>query len=263
LFYGFLSGPEDAPKTFRGKAVTSKLQKARHIIAGFEFDVTNRFQINVEGYIKKFDQLTNINRDKLYPNTDEYKDKPAYQREDYIIEDGVAKGIDFTFKYEKQSLYLWATYSLGYVSRYDGIRNYNPHYDRRHNVNIVGTYAFGKKHNWEFDCRWNLGSGFPFTQTQGFYEKILFENINSSYTEQNGQLGVIYGQLNLGRLPWYHRLDMSIKKKWEFSKNNVLETTLGVTNVYDRNNLFYFDRISYAKKYQLPFLPSFGITMTF
>jgi hypothetical protein len=76
-------------------------------------------------------------------------------------------------------------------------------------------------------------------------------------------LGVIYGQLNLGRLPWYHRLDMSIKKKWEFSKNNVLETTLGVTNVYDRNNLFYFDRISYAKKYQLPFLPSFGITMTF
>ena len=263
LFYGFLSGPEDAPKTFRGKPVTSKLQKARHIITGFEFDVTNRFQINVEGYIKQFDQLTNINRDKLYPNTDEYKDKPAYQREDYIIEDGVAKGIDFTFKYEKQNLYLWATYSLGYVSRYDGIRNYNPHYDRRHNVNIVGTYAFGKKHNWEFDCRWNLGSGFPFTQTQGFYEKILFENINSSYTEQNGQLGVIYGQLNLGRLPWYHRLDMSIKKKWEFSKNNVLETTLGVTNVYDRNNLFYFDRISYAKKYQLPFLPSFGITMTF
>jgi hypothetical protein len=149
------------------------------------------------------------------------------------------------------------------VSRYDGIRNYNPHYDRRHNVNIVGTYAFGKKHNWEFDCRWNLGSGFPFTQTQGFYEKILFENINSSYTEQNGQLGVIYGQLNLGRLPWYHRLDISMKKKWEFSKNNILETTLGVTNVYDRNNLFYFDRISYAKKYQLPFLPSFGITMTF
>ena len=24
----------------------------------------------------------------------------------------------------------------------------------------------------EIDARWNLGSGFPFTQTQGYYENI-------------------------------------------------------------------------------------------
>ncbi len=263
LFYGFLSGPEDAPDNFDGKAVDSRLQKARHLIGGIEIDFAKHWQINIESYLKKFDQLTNINRDKIYPNTDEFKNKPAYQRENYIIETGSAYGFDVALKYEFKKVYLWATYSLGYVNRYDGIREYHPHFDRRHNVNLVGTYNFGKKGSWEIDGRWNLGSGFPFTQTQGFYEKIAFEEINGSITNQNGELGVIYGEVNQGRLPWYHRFDLSVKKKWEITKNNTLEANLGATNIYNRDNLFYFDRITYTKKYQLPFLPSFGVSLTF
>lgn len=263
LFYGFLSGPENLPESFRGKTINSSLQKARHLVAGFEFDVFKHMTLNLEGYIKQFNQLTNINRDKIYEDSEQNQDKPGYQREDYIVEDGVAKGVDFTLKYEHKNLYVWTTYSLGYVNRRDEIREYLPHYDRRHNANIVVSYAFGKDKTWELNSRWNLGSGFPFTQTQGFYEKVKFNNIYDQYTQSSGGLGIIYSSLNGGRLPWFHRLDISVKKQWKLNENSRLEANLGATNIYNRDNLFYFDRLTNSKRYQLPFLPSLGVNLTF
>ncbi|MGI8893391.1 MAG: TonB-dependent receptor, partial [Bacteroidia bacterium] len=66
LFYGFLSGPDNLPAKFDGENVDSKLQKARHAIAGFEVDLPYHFSLNIEGYIKEFTQLTNLNRDKIF-----------------------------------------------------------------------------------------------------------------------------------------------------------------------------------------------------
>jgi hypothetical protein len=263
LFYGFLSGPDDLPDQFDGKDVTSALQKARHLVTGLEIDFLSHWQINIEPYVKLFNQLTNINRDKIYEDNKDNANKPDFQKKDFIIERGLAKGIDLALKYDYKKIYFWATYSLAYVDRFDGIRTYYPHYDRRHNINLITSYTFGKKETWEFDVRWNFGSGFPFTQTQGFYEKIIFENINQDYTNANGNLSILYGELNGGRLPYYHRLDMTIKKKWNLSKYSVLEANAGATNIYNRENIFYFNRVTYARKNQLPFLPTVGISCTF
>ncbi|MFO7617080.1 MAG: TonB-dependent receptor [Bacteroidales bacterium] len=264
LFYGFLSGPENLQKEFDGKKVTTRLQKSNHLIAGFEFDITNRLNLNVETYIKDNTQLTNINRNKLYDDTGDNQDKPEYLRKDFIIETGRAYGIDFLLKYDFKRIYFWGTYSLGWVTRYDGVIEYAPHFDRRHNVNLVTSYTFGKDLSWEASARWNLGSGFPFTQTQGFYEKIPFyDGINTDYTRVNGELGIVYGPLNQGRLPYYHRLDANIKKTIATGGDSVLEITFSVTNVYDRKNIFYFDRIRYERVNQLPIMPSIGLNWTF
>jgi len=264
LFYGFLSGPENLQKEFDGKTINSKLQKSNHAILGFEFDLTQRLNLNVETYIKDNTQLTNINRNKLYDDTGENQDKPEYLRKDFIIETGKAYGIDFLLKYDFKRIYFWGTYSLGWVTRYDGVINYPPHFDRRHNINIVGSYTFGKDLTWEFSTRWNLGSGFPFTQTQGFYEKIPFsDGINTDYTTVNGELGIVYGPLNQGRLPYYHRLDINIKKLIPTGGDSELEITFGITNVYNRKNIFYFDRIRYERVDQLPIMPSIGMNWTF
>ena len=264
LFYGFLSGPEDLQKEFDGNKVNTKLQKSNHAILGFELDITNRLNLNVEGYIKDNTQLTNINRNKLYDDTGENQDKPAYLRKDFIIETGQAYGVDFLLKYDYKRLYFWGVYSLGWVTRYDGIIQYPPHFDRRHNVNLVVSYTFGEDLNWEFSTRWNLGSGFPFTQTQGFYEKIPFhDGINTDYTTANGELGIVYGPLNQGRLPYYHRLDMNLKRSFVLGDYANIDVTLSVTNVYNRNNIFYFDRIRYERVDQLPFMPTLGVSLTF
>ncbi|HPE86612.1 MAG: TonB-dependent receptor [Bacteroidales bacterium] len=264
LFYGFLSGPDNLPETFLGEDLTHKLQKANHLIIGMEYDLTYTLTLNVEGYYKDFTQLTNLNRNKVYDDIQQNYDKPDYLKKDFIIEKGDAYGVDFTLKYDYKRIYLWMVYSHGYVTRTDEILKYYPHYDRRHNVNLLGTYTTGQDLSWEFSARWNFGSGFPFTLTQGFYEQILFTNgIFENYLTTNGDLAVIYADLNTGRLPYYHRFDVTIKKSWEIGRTTKIEATAGVTNVYNRENIFYIDRITNDRINQLPILPSAGINIAF
>lgn len=264
LFFGFLSGPDNLPRTFDGEPVTSKLQKSRHAIGGIELDFGKFFEFNFETYIKDFNQLTNINRDKIFEDITAFEDKPDFLKKDFIVERGQAYGFDFRLKYDRKRFYAWATYSWTYVDRFDGIRTYNPSFDRRHNVNLVTTYNFGETGNWELSGRWNFGSGFPFTQTQGFYPDVNFGGgVNTDYLSQNGNLGINYAEFNQGRLPTYHRLDVSVRHTVALSDRSDLDLNFSVSNFYNRENIFYFDRVRFARVNQLPILPSFGMTLTF
>ena len=219
LFYGFLSGIDNLPRTFDGKEVTSYLQKAYHAIAGVEFDIANNMTVNVEGYWKNFNQLTNINRNTIYTDSPDNADIPDLLKKDFTVETGDAYGADISLKYEDKHWYVWAVYALGFVTRnYEKViedeavmTQYMPHFDRRHNVNLIVTYTAGAKRQWEFSGRWNFGSGFPFTQIQGYYEYFSFsDGINFDYTTTNGEIGVLYGDLNAGRLPTYLRFDIDM-----------------------------------------------------
>ncbi|HIG32377.1 MAG TPA: TonB-dependent receptor [Flavobacteriales bacterium] len=253
LFSGIISSPEEIPDQVDGTPYQKKFQKARHLIAGVEYDISRKVDFQLEGYIKDFTQLTNINRNMI-SNTDD----------EFIIESGIAKGVDALVKFKSKKLYIWAVYSLGFITRNDGNRTYHPHFDRRHNVNFVTSYKFGKNESWKADMRWNLGSGFPFTQTQGFYENLTFaDGINTDYTSANGELGIKYAELNEGRLPYYHRLDASISKSIKLNKSSILDMTFSVTNAYNRENIFYFNRVKYERVDQLPIMPSFGASITF
>jgi hypothetical protein len=267
LFYGFLSGPDDLPSSYTAengqtKSVNSKLQKANHYVAGFEFDLFKHIDLNIEAYLKDFKQLTNLNPYKIYDETQ--TDKPELLRHDFIIETGKAKGIDFTLKYDHKHFYFWFVYSYASVTHWDGVQTYRTHYDRTHNLNMVGSYTFGKTLAWEADVRWNLGSGFPFKPTGGFYEDLNFQQgINTNYTTTNGDLNYFFDNSQTKELPWYHRLDVNIKRSFTFKRNIKLEVAAGATNVYSRANVFYFDRIQYKRVNQLPILPTVSIIMTF
>jgi hypothetical protein len=271
LFYGFLSGPSDIPSSYVDEkgvthSVDNGLQKAWHAIFGFEWDVMKNLELNVEGYLKDFTQLTNLNRNKLFEDDAAHASYPDAQKKDFIIETGKAYGVDFEAKYKYKHLYFWAVYSLGYVTRWDGTETYRPHFDRRHNINLVASYKFGKNDDrtWEFDARLNFGSGFPFTPTQGFYQNQTFGNgINSNYTGTQGSLGTLYGTYNSAQLPIYSRLDINLKKTIEISDRSMLELTVGATNVLNRDNIFYVDRITSQKVYQLPIMPTVSVGWTF
>jgi hypothetical protein len=255
LFVGFLAGPDE--RVFENDGVTPtkhRLQKSIHGVGGFEIDVTDNFELNVEGYYKDFTQLLALNRSKLQANDP-----------NYVTETGKAYGLDVSVKIEAKRAYLWGAYSLGFVTRDDGEQVYPPVFDRRHNLNLVGTYQMGKKKEWEWGARWNFGSGFPFTQTQGFYTAFNFgEGLGTDVYGGNGDLGIIYDDArNGGRLPYYHRFDASLKRTFKFSKYSNLEVTASCTNVYDRPNIFYFDRVRYERVNQLPILPSLSATFQF
>lgn len=264
LFYGFLSGPDNLPSEFNGEEISDKLQKAWHAIMGAEFDLARNLTMNVEAYYKKFTQLTNINRNKIFEDTPTFVNEPDELKKDYIIETGDAKGFDVSIKYDPGRFYFWGVYSLTYVDRFDGKYTYSPHFDRRHNVNLVASVTLGPGRNWELSTRWNFGSGFPFTKSQGYFEKIVFpDGVYSDPTSISGDLGIVYGELNTGRLPYYHRLDFNIKRKFELSSYTVLELNAGATNLYNRKNVFYFDRINFERVDQLPFMYSLGATLSF
>jgi hypothetical protein len=269
LFYGFLAAPEETQDEFvtpdnETKMVKNSLQRALHYVAGTEFDLTEAININFEGYYRDFRQITNINRNKIFPDDSDNQDQPEILRKDFLIEMGRAYGADVVLKYESKRQYIYMVYSLMKVDRWDGLKWYAPVFDRRHNINLVATQKFGKDRNWELSGRWNLGSGLPFTQTQGYYQPNLVSGgISTDYVNANpNELGIQFAELNGGRLPYYHRLDMNLKYIQKGEKVN-WEWNAGATNCYNRENVFYIDRITAKRTNQLPLMFNMGVELSF
>lgn len=272
LFYGFLSSPESLPESFDGEEVDTKLQKARHIVGGIEYDLNNRITFNLESYYKLMKPLVSINPNKQFGENTIF-DVPEILKTQYMIEEGDAYGFDFSMKYDYKRLYVWTVASWGYVNRkglfYDPflqdavMETYPPHFDRRLSVNLLFSYTLGDKLNWVVSARWNYGSGFPFTPRSTFYESLSLTSMFDNYTASNGDVGIIYGDNNGSRLTSYHRLDINVKRKFFFKGDSELEIIGSLTNVYDRKNIFYVSGLGSEIIYQLPILPSLGMTFKF
>lgn len=250
FFVGFLAGPQGQLTQPDGRTASGNLQRAVHGLAGWEYDVTDRLQVQAEGYYKGFQQLINLNRTK------EQGSDP-----DFLVETGEAYGVELTAEYRSSSWYLWAAYALAWTERDDGSQIYPTVYDRRHNLNLLGAYSWGDRKAWRASARWNLGSAFPFTQTVGFYQDIPPRDLlrGQSVLTGNFPLGVLLSnERNGGRLSAYHRLDLSVQRTFFLndSGDSRLEMIASVSNVYDRPNVFYVDRITNDRVDQLPILPS-------
>ena len=270
LFNGLLSAPTNVQEQFinefqQMKDTKNGLQYAWHAILGFEYDLGKNISFNVEGYYKYFSQLSNINQNKLYEDVAQFEQIDAVFKKDFILESGQSYGIDFLVKYNKDRWFLWGVYSLGKNTRWDGFQEYFPVFDRRHNINLVGSYLFGKKKDYEVNVRWNLGSGLPFTPNAGFYQAETFQGgVTTDYVTNNpSSTATLLGSVNSQRLPAYHRLDITFKKQIKFKNKTTMELITSVTNVYGRNNIFYVNRVTGEEIYQFPILPSFGLSYKF
>jgi hypothetical protein len=264
FFSGFLLSPDQSIKDLNGNDVATNLQTAYHILGGVEWDFKD-FEFNLEPWYKDFTRNIELNRVKR-TNSDG----------DFISGYGKAYGIDLSVKYTKNRIFFYSSASYQKITYTTLVaqsiietpskQTYPPPFDRRFNLNVVSSYAAGKKKDIEISLRYNLGSPFPFTQTQGFYENpnILQNGINTNYLQTNGSIGIFYAnEVNGGRLSWYHRLDLSVKKRFEINQDNNIETSFTVTNVYNRNNIFYVERTQNVRVYQLPIFPSINVTWNF
>lgn len=240
LFVGFITSPD--------------LIYSKHAVAGFEFDLSNQIDLNVETYYKDFTSLYTLNRNKR-----------VVAESDFSKEKGNAYGIDFLLKATFVNWNFWAGYSLGFVNRDDGKQVFPALFDRRHNVNLVANYLFGRNKVWDAGLRWNMGSGFAFTKIQGFFaDNKLPNGLNTNFGLDNPDIGIIYSdKINSGRLPYYHRLDFSLKRKIELSKKSYIDIIASVTNAYDRKNIFYYNVVQNRRVNQLPILPSLGVSFHF
>lgn len=277
LFYGFVNAPENRDIHLlyynnKGDLLTLPLalQRSTHFVGGVEIDLLKHFEFNFEVYQKDFNQIINVNRDKVFEDNTTNENRPDELKKIFVVEQGRARGFDAVLKYDRRRFYFWAVYSLTFNDRWVSnsltktILNYPPNFDRRHNINLVSSFVFGKKKQWELNGRWNFGTGFPFTQTQGYFNQIRpGGDINFDFGGANGTLNYIPAELNQGRLPDFHRLDVGIKHRYRINERSTLETSFGVTNVYNRANIFQVDRITFVREDQLPILPNLNVSLSF
>ena len=87
----------------------------------------------------------------------------------------------------------------------------------------------------------------PFSQIIGNYEGLNPVGVGGEYVTINGEPISLYGTPDGGRLPDYARLDVSATKTFKLSKRQALEINATVTNVMNRKNIFYYDKINNEK----------------
>ena len=220
--------------------------KAIHYMVGFDIDLSPQFSMQIETYYKTLLHVVDINRNKVY-SVDP----------DLISTDGKSYGLEYITKYNDENLFLSLGYTLAYAFKGIDAVMYYPKYDSRHQIDLLLGWSFGA--GWKASAVWTLSTGRPFTQTTGFYDKTYITDYwNQFLTFQPDKPYALLGDLNAARLPVYHRLDLSISKEFSlFFMRMTFEANL--INVYDRKNIFYFDRNTGKRVNMLPFLPTVSL----
>jgi len=140
--------------------------------------------------------------------------------------DGRAYGLELMARKNSGRLTGWIGYTLSRTERQvDGINDgdwYFARQDRTHDISIVGTYAFND--HWDFSALWTFNTGNAVTFPSGKY--MVDDQVVLSYTDRNA-----------GRMPAYHRLDLSATRKWK-GKKHESNLNFSLYNAYGRQNAY-------------------------
>ena len=252
-----VSDRRDATSVFTAWAAVPKksgVPEAIHFILGYNYTISRRLDMAVEGFRKWYSNLF-IAEWTAFPRLTT-RIQPA---------DGDVVGMDFRLEYRTPKFYGQINYGFSSV-KYDAKQEslelwfgtakfrFRPAHDRRHQVNIL---ASAKVKKFDLTARWQFGSGLPYNRALGFDGFVLMDTAIDVFGEP-GDRRVIYEQPFNGVLPTYHRLDLSVERTFEAAGADI--TLQGsILNAYDRSNIFYLDVFTLQRADQLPFIPSFGI----
>jgi len=213
-----------------------------HYVGGVNAKFDN-FSIDFEGYYKFVKNNPILNDKKFFPSDP-----------DLIAGNQKSFGYETYLTYRDKPINATISYSLSwaYLENDDWI--YNPRYDSRHSLNCLIDYDLGKE--WMLSLVWIFSTGMPFTENMGYFQRTDFDNLwdNNESLLMFAPQSILFGK-NLGRLPSYHRLDVSLSKKFNFSFMRIY-ADVSIINVYDRKNIFYFERDTGKRINMLPIIPT-------
>lgn len=167
---------------------------------------------------------------------------------------GTAQGIDLMLKKNAVSgdpLSGWLSVSYARSRRHNDVtgESFRFAYDQPLIVHALVNYQFG--HGWEASAQWTYHTGLPDTAIVG------------TGTYPDGRIRPLYGPLNGGRLPAYHRLDLRVERQIRRDVHVYGE----LINAYAHKNLggygYSADYQTRYPVYQLGLLPSVGVRMGF
>lgn len=217
------------------------------------------------GYFRTFDRwIDNLSFELFYkdqrdiskylPSTDE--DKAVLDYYQYLHTEGKNRtyGAELLLQKTVGSFHGSLAYTYSHSrSSFESLNNghfFDADFDSRHTINLLLIYRFGK--GYELSGQWVYKTGRPFT-------------IPNSQSQENDFAGSfpIINEINNFRLPAFHRLDLSLDRKWLSKRGNKNWFGIGVYNAYNRVNPFFVrpdDRPNMLKVHGMfPIIPSFHI----
>ena len=227
-----------------------------HGILGYRQKFSNYFEASLETYVKT------------------HKDIPVAQwtREPgNTLNTGLAEamtyGIDAQVEFNLDPFYLslgygWSkvTYKapadelVAWIDR--DIFEYNPTHDRRHQLNAIATYGFGK---FTANLSYQFSSGGTFTRIFAF-DLALTDLPNQNPLETQGTAQTLYSEPFNGRFPNFQRIDASLNRPVRLSSYLNLDLEVGLINAFNTRNVFYFDVNTLQQVDQLPLIPYLSLT---
>ncbi len=232
---------------------TYKPLSSTHYVGGFEWWLPYELIFSTEFYYKSMNNLLELNEFGDFAN----------RADDYFVGNGHAAGLEVLLKRTMGPLTGWLGYSYAVTKRYVNEATFYPKHDRRHNLNVVLDYDLGK--DWRLGFVFTYGTGTPYTPVVGKYAYYQWDFVGDQSDYE------IYNRLggkNSARYPTYHRMDMSIRKKWSLF-GLVNYPYVQVVNVYNRDNVFlyFWDHDANPSKVvtipMFPLFPSVGIEFEF
>jgi hypothetical protein len=180
------------------------------------------------------------------------------------LADGQVYGSDIRIEYNRGRFYgligygySWTLYESAqdHFSIWFGepVQDYHPPHDRRHQLNTLISLEIG---SFTAGIRWQFGTGLPYTRPMGFDDLLDFRDRLPMVNQDRGIRRVILDKPYQGRVPTYHRLDMSLERSFQITTTGwELNLQAGAINVYDHSNLFYYDLYTHKRIDQLPIVP--------
>ncbi|MGB9741940.1 MAG: TonB-dependent receptor [candidate division WOR-3 bacterium] len=224
-----------------------------HYITGVEHWFNDNLTVQVDGYYKDYQHLLETRYGELFTPPDSL-----------LAASGFSCGLELLVRKSSGRLNGWLAYSYMWTERSAGGERYHPHYDRRHNINLVVNLP-QLLLGFDLNARFTLGTGLPYTGIAGYYHRIVEGPGGKS---QEG-VEFVYGDRDAFRYPVYHRLDMGLSRSGSVGRFEV-GVFLDVINVDNARNvlLYYWDvesdgRVKRHQVNMLPILPTLGIRVRF
>lgn len=236
-----------------------EVPESMHVLAGYQVRPASWLRLAIEGFYKSMGNLS-IAEWSAFPRFTT-RLQPA---------DGNVIGLDSRLEINAGPFSGFINYGYSeveYNARQTEIQYwfgsseyaFAPPHDRRHQLNAVGSVSLA---GFTFNVRWQYGSGLPFSEALGFDEFLVLEGPIDLF-EHPGETRVLYSYPYGGRLPSYHRLDISLEKSFNLPGNVALSLLASGTNAYNRTNLFYIDLFTLDRLDQLPLIPAVGVKLSF
>jgi hypothetical protein len=233
--------------------------RAHQGIAGVERWFDDARFVRVEGYYKYYDRL---------PASNLFND-PNVPGDEFIITTGKSYGVDVLVRQlESRKLSGWIAYSFAISSRTGPQGTFAPVQDRRHNLNIVGSYKPSAGH-WSYGFRLGVGTGVPFTDVVGQIVRRRYDPLTNTWETGtvDRQREPVGGARNAARFPLFQRLDLSATRtstRWGLT----WAPYISVINAYNAKNVFtyvfdYTDNPPTRSAFsQFPLIPTFGVSVS-